>query len=241
MNWTCIGCRLFGEGLAPARRAKNTHQEPDRDHDHRAEQEIAPQPVDGIEAEVPQPLKQHADAMQDVPGIEADRGEHHADQDRQQDQPERHRQRRAAEKAVQAFIIAGRQIPDVVGHRYLLAGAPAHYRSGGAHGEPALRRQWLRGTQEPQLVATVFNMRSSVSSRSASRGGLSQRSRLMRGNRIATPDLCRGERANPSKATSSTSPWSGSCTTWRTGPNFSVVLRRTKRSICNSSSSVKPK
>ena len=39
------------------------------------------------------------------------------------------------------------------------------------------------------------SIRSSVSSRSASRGGLSQRSRLMRGNRIATPDLCRVERA----------------------------------------------
>ena len=40
-------------------------------------------------------------------------------------------------------------------------------------------------------------MRSSVSSRSASRGGLSQRSRLMRGKRIATPDLCRVERCQP--------------------------------------------
>ena len=49
-------------------------------------------------------------------------------------------------------------------------------------------------------------MVSSRSNRSASPGGLSQRSRLMRGNRIARPDLCRVERCNPSKATSSTRP-----------------------------------
>ncbi len=47
---------------------------------------------------------------------------------------------------------------------------------------------------------------SSRSSRSASPGGLSQRSRLTRGNRIASPDLCRVERCSPSKATSSTRP-----------------------------------
>ena len=87
-----------------ARRAEQPRQQPDRDHDHGAEQEVAPQPVDGVEAEIPQPLEQHADAVQDIPGIETDRGEHDADQDRQQDQPERHRQRRAAEKAVQAVI-----------------------------------------------------------------------------------------------------------------------------------------
>ena len=52
---------------------------------------------------------------------------------------------------------------------------------------------------------------SSVSSRSASRGGLSQRSRLMRGKRMARPDLCRVERCRPSNATSSTRPSSGSC------------------------------
>src|SRR6185437_307349 len=47
-------------------------------------------------------------------------------------------------------------------------------------------------------------IRSSVSSRSASPGGLSQRSRLMRGKRMAMPDLWRVERWRPSKATSST-------------------------------------
>src|SRR4051794_5924853 len=92
--------------LAPARGAEQPRQQPDRDHDHGTEQEVAPQPIDGVKAEIPQPLEQHPDAVQDVPGIESDGGEHHADQDRQQDQPERDRQRRTAEKAVKA-IIAG--------------------------------------------------------------------------------------------------------------------------------------
>src|SRR5439155_13812028 len=226
------------EKLSAARGAEQPRQQPDRDHDHGAEQEVAPQPVDGVEAEIPQPLEQHPDAVQDIPGIESDCGEHHADQDRQQDQPERHRQRRAAEKTVQA-VIAG-QIPDVVGHRCSPAGHARVFYYGCEHmGNPC---QLVNGGPDyGAVMVSLFNIRSSVSSRSASRGGLSQRSRLMRGNRIATPDLCRGERASPSNATSSTRPWSGSCTTWRTGPNFSVVLRRTKRSICNSSSSVKPK
>src|SRR5262245_54361627 len=98
--------------LSPAGATEQPRQQPDRDHDHGAEQEVAPQPVDGIEAEIPQPPEQGLDAVQDIPGIEADGGKHHADQDRQQDQPERHRQRRAAEKAVQA-VIAGRQVSDV--------------------------------------------------------------------------------------------------------------------------------
>ena len=44
---------------------------------------------------------------------------------------------------------------------------------------------------------------------------------------MARPDLWRVERCRPSNATSSTSPWSGSCTTSRTGPKRSIVLRRT--------------
>src|ERR1700694_1524367 len=226
--------------LSPARRAEHPRQQPDRYHDHGAEQEVAPQPVDGVKAEIPEPLKQQPDAVEDIPGIEADRGEHHAHQNRQQDQPKRHRERRAAEKAVQA-VIGCRQFPGVVGQRWSPARESAAYCSESrADGEPACGLQWPPAAVTGGIVS-AFSIRSSVSSRSASRGGLSQRSRLMRGNRIATPDLCRGERCKPSKATSSTSPWSGSCTTCRTGPNFSVVLRRTKRSICSSSSSVKPK
>src|ERR1700722_13118441 len=68
--------------LPAARPAEQSRQQPDRDYDHGAEQEVAPQPVDGIEAEVPDPLDQQTDAVDDIPGIEADRRKHHADQDR---------------------------------------------------------------------------------------------------------------------------------------------------------------
>src|SRR3954470_21744454 len=69
INRNCIDC-LPGLGALPsARGAEQPRQQPDRDHDHGAEQEVAPQPVDGVEAEIPQPLEQHADAVQDIPGI----------------------------------------------------------------------------------------------------------------------------------------------------------------------------
>ena len=48
------------------------------------------------------------------------------------------------------------------------------------------------------------------------------RQRRIRGNRTATPDLCRGDDWIPSKASSNTC----SAFTERTGPNFSTVLRR---------------
>ena len=57
-----------------------------------------------------------------------------------------------------------------------------------------------RAASSPQPIS-----RSSVSSRSASAAGLSQRMRWMRGKRMATPDLCRVERCADSNATSSTS------------------------------------
>ena len=58
----------------------------------------------------------------------------------------------------------------------------------------------------------------------------------MRGKRTATPDLWRGERWIPSKASSNTC--SGS--TWRTGPNFSTVFRRIHASSLRISASVSP-
>src|SRR5215475_11635363 len=70
-NRNCIGCDPFLRS-APTRCAEYPRQEPDRDHDHGAQQEIAPQPVDGIEAEVPETTEQKLDAAQDVVGIEAD-------------------------------------------------------------------------------------------------------------------------------------------------------------------------
>src|SRR5712664_899629 len=202
-NCTRISCCRFW--LAAARRAEQPRQQPDRDHDHCAEQEVAPQPVHGVEAEIPEPLKQQLDAADDVVGIEADRSEHHADQDRQQDQAKRDRQRRAAEKAADA-VRGRRQFSGVVGHSC----SPALVRDASYNAT----RKW--GTRHPppdvtkSLFVSSFSIRSSVSSRSASRGGLSQRRRLMRGKRMATPDLCRGERCRPSNATSSTSPRSGS-------------------------------
>ena len=54
--------------LSPARGAEQPRQQPDRDHDHGAEQEVAPQPVDRVEAEIPEPLEQQADAAQDFQG-----------------------------------------------------------------------------------------------------------------------------------------------------------------------------
>ena len=84
-------------GLASARRVDQPHDQPDRDHDHGAEQEIAPQPAHGVEAHVPEPADQPLGCCDDVEGIEPERGEDDADQDRDQDQPPEHRQRRAAE------------------------------------------------------------------------------------------------------------------------------------------------
>src|SRR5262245_53023818 len=57
-NRNCIGCPPPVEGLSPARAAEQPRQQPDRDHEHGAEQEVAPQPVDGVEAEIPQPPEQ---------------------------------------------------------------------------------------------------------------------------------------------------------------------------------------
>ena len=71
---------------APARRVHQPHDQPDRDHDHRAEQEIAPQPAHRVEAHVPDRADQALDARDDVERVEAERRQHDADQDRQQDQ-----------------------------------------------------------------------------------------------------------------------------------------------------------
>src|SRR5712671_1346043 len=67
--------------LSPPRRAEHARDQPDRYNDHGAEQEVAPQPVDGVKAEIPDPLKQKPDAVDDIPGVEANSGKHHPDQD----------------------------------------------------------------------------------------------------------------------------------------------------------------
>src|SRR5215213_3001198 len=55
-------------------------------------------------------------------------------------------------------------------------------------------------------VSPFAKILSSVSIRSASTAGLSQRMRLTRGKRMATPERCRLERCSPSKAISNTKP-----------------------------------
>src|ERR1700733_10760929 len=107
--------------LSPARGAEQPHQQPQRNDDHGAEQEVAPQPVDRVEAEIPDTLKQQFDAAQDIPGIETDRGQHDPDQDREQDQPERHGQRRAAQKAMQRIVRRRHGSRLVVRHRHCLS------------------------------------------------------------------------------------------------------------------------
>ena len=102
--------------------------------------------------------------------------------------------------------------------------------------DPCLRRDdtwWVTHTI-PQLAPKNTCMSSSVA---ASLTGLSQRMRLMRGKRSATPDLWRVDSCAESKATSNTS----SFFTSRTGPKAATVLLRTHLSSCFSSSSVKPK
>src|SRR6476659_5172107 len=102
--------------LSPAPGAEHPRHQPDRDHDHSAEQEVAPQPVDGVKPEVPEPPKQQLDAGEDIPGIETDGGEDHADEDRQQDQPNFYNDTPTTEKTSEA-VMGCRQFPGVVGHR----------------------------------------------------------------------------------------------------------------------------
>src|SRR5882724_7682087 len=83
------------------------HHQPDRDHDDGTEQEIAPQPDEGVEAHVPDRADQPFDAAPDIARVEPDRRQDHADQDRQQDDPYRDRERRSAEEAVY----------DIIGHQ----------------------------------------------------------------------------------------------------------------------------
>ena len=83
---------------------------------------------------------------------------------------------------------------------------------------------------------------SSVSSRSASRGRLvpAQAADAGKAHRDAGPVAGRALQALE-RDLEAPGPGPASCTTSRTGPKRSTVLWRTKRSICCSSSSVKPK
>ena len=79
-------------------------QKPDRHDDDGAEQEIAPQPAQDIEAHGPDLDDEGADLFDDIPGIEADGCQDHAHQDRQQDKASDHGQRWAAQKAVNELV-----------------------------------------------------------------------------------------------------------------------------------------
>ena len=96
-----LGCGGYHGGelaeLAPARRIDQPHDDPDRDDDHRAEQEIAPELAHRVPAHVPDVADQPLDAVDDVERVESERRQDDADQDRHQHQTSQHRQRRAAE------------------------------------------------------------------------------------------------------------------------------------------------
>src|SRR4029079_16194557 len=85
-----------GAAFSSARRVDHPHDEPDRDDDHRTQQEVAPQLADRVEAHVPDRSDQPLDAVYDVERIEAERRKDHAHQNRYQNQAYQHSQRRAA-------------------------------------------------------------------------------------------------------------------------------------------------
>ncbi len=87
-----------------AARAHEPRNEPDRENDNRAEYEIAPHGVDRIPAEVPDLADQPLDARDQIPRIEAEGGQEHADHDRQQDQAYDHPKGRAAEETVDGIV-----------------------------------------------------------------------------------------------------------------------------------------
>src|SRR5262249_44244035 len=97
--------------------AQQPRDQPDRDDDGGAQQEVAPQPAYRIEAHLPYPLEQRAQALDDVPGVEPQYLQDHADQDRQQHEAENHRQRRAAEETADRVVAAARTLGPSVGRR----------------------------------------------------------------------------------------------------------------------------
>ena len=165
-NWVIWNEEL---GLASTRRPHQAHDQPDRHDQHGAKQEIAPQSLEGLVAHVPDRLEQLADAADDVERIEAQHPKNEPYQHRQQGEPEEDDKRAPTEKAVQRAWLRGG-----FGYPWFL---------GQAHGFKVSTIHDSAATRGDNNIA------SSVSSRSASPGGLSQRRRLMRGKRIAIPDL----------------------------------------------------
>src|SRR5262245_9791682 len=89
------------KGRSPtARRAHQPNDQPDWDYQDRAQQEVAPERNDGVEAHVPDVFDQLSNAADDVEGVEPEHLEHEADQDREQHELEDHGQRSSAEKSL---------------------------------------------------------------------------------------------------------------------------------------------
>jgi len=101
--------------------------------------------------------------------------------------------------------------------------------------KPAARRPFHDG-RPASICARIASSRSSRSPRPAA----CPADRLMRGNRIATR-ICAGWNAAVPRTRPQAPASPALCTTSRHRSERSIVLRRTNRSICNNSSSVKPK
>src|SRR5262249_33301881 len=99
-------------GSPPARSVDHPHDDPDRDDDYRAEQEIAPDPADGVEAHVPDAADEPLQAVEDVERVETQRRQHHADQDRDQDQLDDDRKRGSAEGPARTTTIGHQTLLD---------------------------------------------------------------------------------------------------------------------------------
>ena len=78
-----IALRQIGvDESSPSRDAHESHDEPDRHHQRRTQEEISPEPAHRVEAHVPDAQYQPSEAVDDIPGIEPEYFQNHADQDR---------------------------------------------------------------------------------------------------------------------------------------------------------------
>src|SRR5215470_18005671 len=91
-------------------RAHEAHDQPNRHHHGGAEQKVPPEPAYDVEAHIPDAQHERLETLDDVPGVEPKHFQDHADQDRQQDEPENDRERRTAEEAVEVVIVGHRPL-----------------------------------------------------------------------------------------------------------------------------------
>jgi YHYH protein len=98
------GAARRGAQLFSPRSIDEPRDDPDRDYDYGAEQEVTPQPLHGVPAHVPDGANQPFNAVHDVEWVESERGQHDADQDRHQNQTAEHGERRAAENPRHSIV-----------------------------------------------------------------------------------------------------------------------------------------